>query len=177
MAAWLPIAVSWALAGVFATALDHKLGEPARFRASLAAYRLVPERFAAAASVVVMVLEALAVCALLLGTPLGLLLAMLTLAVYAFAMAINVLRGRHHIDCGCGDAPTPVSWLTVTRNLCLVALALSALTMPTPGPALDIWGVLFCAASATTAFGLYHCIEELLANRSRHQRLWLGVST
>ncbi len=177
MSVWLPIAVSWALAGVFGTALHHKLGDPVRFRASLAAYRLMPEGLTTVASVILMLVEAVTVCALLLATPLGLLLATLVLAAYALAMAINVLRGRHHIDCGCGDVPTPVSWFTVARNLCLITLAFWALTVRTSWPALDVWGVLFCAASAAITFGLYHCVEELLANRSRHQRLWLGVAT
>lgn len=177
MSGWFPIAVSWTLACVFGTALHHKLDDPARFRASLAAYRLVPESLTMGACIAVILLESLTVCALLLATPLGLLLATLMLAGYALAMAINVLRGRQHIDCGCGDAPTPVSWFTVARNLCLIALAFWALTMHTTWPALDIWGVLFCAASAAIAFGLYQCAEELLANRSRHQRLWLGITT
>ncbi|MEF9603853.1 methylamine utilization protein MauE, partial [Paracoccus sp. PXZ] len=49
------------------------------------------------------------------------------LLVFAAALAINVLRGRTQIDCGCfrNGLKQPVSWLLVLRNLVLTGLALA----------------------------------------------------
>jgi hypothetical protein len=169
------IAVAWMLALVFAHALFHKLREPTRFRASMAAYALLPAVLVAPVAGVVMVLEAAAVFALLLGSNFGVLLAALLLAGYAVAIAINVVRGRTHLDCGCGDEPVPVSWAVVARNVLLVVVAIWAAAIgPQTVSATGPWGLIFSAASAAVGFGIFLIVEQLLANRGRYQRLWLG---
>ena len=55
-------------------------------------------------------------------------------AAYTGAIAINLQRGRIHIDCGCGMArlagrDQQLSWGLVVRNTLLMAAALVA-TMP-----------------------------------------------
>ena len=46
------------------------------------------------------------------------LVAMALLALFAAAMAINIRRGRDHIDCGCGQSflRQTLSWMLVARN-------------------------------------------------------------
>ena len=171
----LTVAGSWMLALVFAAAAHHKLAEPQRFAASLAAYRLVPEGWLGVASGVATALEVIIVCLLLIAAPAGAALAAVVLLAYGGAIAVNVARGRTHIDCGCGDEPTPVSWHAVVRNLILSAVAIAVATQATP-VVQGIAAVLVAAASAGTGYGLYRCAEELLANRGRHQRLWQGAT-
>ncbi len=174
---WPIVAASWMLALIFATALHHKLTGVRRFNASLSAYRLVPEAGISIAGWAIVALESIAVCLLLLATSMGLVLAAILLSAYATAIAINVIRGRTHIDCGCGDEPTPVSWAVVLRNVILVSIALLAMNMPFTAMPSSLAGILFCAAAAGIGYGIYRCAEELLANRGRHQRLWLGVTS
>jgi hypothetical protein len=47
-------------------------------------------------------------------------------------MAVNLRRGRGHIDCGCGHAELrqPLNWLLVFRN---IALALPLLALAVSG--------------------------------------------
>ncbi|HRO15442.1 MAG TPA: MauE/DoxX family redox-associated membrane protein, partial [Paracoccus sp. (in: a-proteobacteria)] len=53
------------------------------------------------------------------------------LAVFAAALAVNVLRGRTWIDCGCfrNGLKQTVSWLLVARNIGLAAAALAVAWM------------------------------------------------
>ncbi len=172
------IAVAWMLALVFAHALFLKLREPTRFRASMAAYGLLPTVLVEPTAVVVMVLEAAAVFALLLGSNFGAHLAALLLASYALAIAINVVRGRKHLDCGCGDEPVPVSWAVVSRNALLLVIAIYAgATGPQTTFVTGPWGLAVSLASAVLGFGIFLIVEQLLANHGRYHRLWLGVGS
>jgi hypothetical protein len=58
------------------------------------------------------------------------------LVLFATAMAINIRRGRAHIDCGCGQAflKQSLRWSLVARNGALALLLLPSLStaaMPT----------------------------------------------
>ena len=175
----LVLTINWGLAMVFSVALLHKVRAWPRFNASLAAYRLVPEALVGAAAGLLMASEALVVVLLVACHALAGLAASLLLSAYALAIAVSVLRGRTHIDCGCGDEPTPVSWSLVVRNLCLVGLALVATQLQIAG-ALNLgmqWLTgLVSLALALVGFGIYQAVEQLFANRGRHQRLWLGAN-
>lgn len=109
---------------LFVRAAMHKLGDRYRFQGILADYAILPERSLAAASYSVPVMELGAAVLLLLPTtrPLGGALAGTLLAIYAIAMAASLLRGRYMMDCGCGGAPEPISWLLVARNASLIVL-------------------------------------------------------
>jgi len=94
------------LAALFVSAALHKLRGPARFRAALDAYDILPQRAHGVVARALPWLEA-AIAAGLLGTgsfPVAAAAAGLLLCVYTAAIAINVLRGRRDIDCGCGVA-------------------------------------------------------------------------
>jgi len=58
--------------------------------------------------------------------------AALLLAIYGIAVAVNLLRGRSRIDCGCGGSGTGLSWFHVARNAILAGLALIAAQSPAP---------------------------------------------
>lgn len=156
-----------ALALLFLHAAWHKWRGGLRFEAQLAEYRLLPEALVPAAARVLMVLEfavALALVVPFLRQPAAAVAALLLLG-YALAMAINLLRGRHHIDCGCGDTPQLLSPWLVVRNLALVAGAfVSALPASPRAPAtMDLLlGMLALSALILT----WLMLEQLLANAS-----------
>jgi uncharacterized membrane protein YphA (DoxX/SURF4 family) len=125
--AWLPIAV-WiarvALAALFLYAGVIKLLDPSEFALEIARYELFPE-FAAH------VAAALPMTELVLG--LGMLALPFTwrraaalgacalLVVFTIAAASAVARGLD-IECGCfGTASSPITWLTLLRDVVLVA--------------------------------------------------------
>ena len=166
----------WLLAAIFAVALRHKIVAWPRFKASFAAYRIVPEALVSMVAGLLVVAESVTLVALLWLQPLGLLLAGGLLAIYAAAIGINIGRGRRHIDCGCGDEPTPVSLILVGRNAVLIGLALTAYTLQPALQELSLWAAVVAFVAALVAFGIYLAMEQLIANRGRHQRLWLGVS-
>jgi hypothetical protein len=58
--------------------------------------------------------------------------AALLLIVFAAAMAINILRGRRHIDCGCFQSALKqtLSWTLVARNAGLALLLAVPAAMP-----------------------------------------------
>ncbi|MGO4844024.1 MauE/DoxX family redox-associated membrane protein, partial [Rhizobiaceae sp. 2RAB30] len=53
--------------------------------------------------------------------------------LYGTAIAVNLLRGRTRIDCGCGGAGQGLSWFLVGRNTALLGLALIAAQQPAAG--------------------------------------------
>ena len=121
---------------LFAAAALHKLRAPREFVATLADYRLLPGALVPAAA------AALAGAEVALAAALGVrrfepaapLAAAGLLALYSFAIAANLARGRREIDCGClGPAGRqPLSGGLLARNALLVAacLALAAPAAP-----------------------------------------------
>jgi hypothetical protein len=96
------------------------------------------------------------------------------LAVFAAAVAINLARGRDHIDCGCGDAASrqPLHAGLVVRNLAMaVALAAAALAPQVVWPAeRGLAGGIVGLAAGGAAFLLYLC-QEAFAAFPRRQRV------
>jgi hypothetical protein len=90
--------------------------------------------------------------------------------IYGLAIAINLLRGRLHISCGCGLGNSsgenqPLSWMLVLRNILLMALALLPL-LPASGRTLAPfdWFTLISALLASAL--LYFGGSQLLQNQS-----------
>jgi hypothetical protein len=106
----------------------------------IANYRLLPAwAVAPAASLLPPIEVALAI--LLLSAqlrPWPVAAAIVLLALFAAAMAINLKRGLDHIDCGCGQSflKQTLSWPLIWRNAGLMALLLPSLLpahfMPMP---------------------------------------------
>ena len=152
------------LALLFATAAWHKLRAPRAFAATLAEYRLLPAPLAPVAAALVVAAELAIVIALMVARRAGLAGAAALLLVYAAAVAINLLRGRRHIDCGCAGpaARRPISGWLVARNVALAAVALAGLA-PVASRGL-VWVDAFTVVAATTALAAcWTAADRLLA--------------
>lgn len=100
----------------------------------VANYRLLPEAMVAPVARALPVAEIVIGLVLLAGgSRIAVLPAALLLWIFAAAMAINIRRGRTHIDCGCGRSHLrqTLSWWLVARNLALSAIVLPRL-LPAP---------------------------------------------
>ena len=159
-------AIALALAVLFAFAATHKLTDRLRFEAQLAEYDLLPARLVPAA-VFALIGAEVATAAMLLwrgSWALAGLLAGALLLVYAAAIAINLLRGRSHIDCGCGSTPVLLSPWLVLRNLLLAGGALTLLYPVAVTPPLLWW--LMVLPSAALLVLSYAALAQLLDNAS-----------
>lgn len=87
--------------------------------------------------------------------------AMALLALFAAAMAINIRRGRDHIDCGCGQSflKQSLRWSLVARNGALALLLLPSLSTPPMSMSLVLSGV----AGGLAFFLLYLVLNTLSA--------------
>ncbi|MEA3389972.1 MauE/DoxX family redox-associated membrane protein [Sphingobium sp. CCH11-B1] len=129
----------------------------------VANYRLLPSALVAPAATILPLAEIAIGATLIAGfTTVPVVLAMLLLALFAGAMAINIARGRDHIDCGCGrsDLRHPIGWPLVARNLLLIALVALRLGPALPFSALDIGTA---AVGGLALFLAYHLLGHILA--------------
>jgi len=102
-----------------------KLQSRREFVAVIRNYRLLPNGLVGWAAYVVPVSEVAVAVGLLTGYRLDWAAAGATLlfVVFAAAIAVNLLRGRRHISCGCfgGGGEKELSWALVVRNSLLAA--------------------------------------------------------
>ncbi len=141
------------LALLFAFAALRKLRDLRGFAALLADYRLLPSAAAAPAALGLALAElatGIALCTPGRGSA-GARAAALLLAVYACAIAANLLRGRRAIDCGCGLAPRPLGAGLVARNALLVCAALVAALPASPRALVWVDGLSIGFGIATAA--------------------------
>jgi hypothetical protein len=150
---------------VFIRGVWHKLAEHELFRATLADYGLLPERWVAPAAVGLAAAEAFVIIGLLVpaSRPLAAAAAALLLGLYAAAIAINLNRGRVTIDCGCGGAGHGLSWLLVGRNAALIAVAGLA-AMPAAARDLGFADALMLATALITVWLLIAAVEQAASN-------------
>jgi hypothetical protein len=162
--------VSWiaalTMAMLFATSVLHKLRDWPRFRGVVADYRIVPHPLAAPVAAAVVAIESAIV--VLLSWPgsrkAGGLAAGCLLIAYAFAIALNLHRGRTALDCGCVAVGrrSRIHRGMVVRNLVLAASML--LVVVTPGhrglTALDALTV----AGATVILALLYVASDTLSS-------------
>ena len=126
----LGVAASVAVALLLGFAGIDNLRHRALLPGVIANYRLLPDALVSPAAALLPAVELLVAAALVLGlAPLAPLAAIVLLLVFAAAMAINIGRGRRHIDCGCGHAGLrqQLGWGQVGRNVALAAALLPAL--------------------------------------------------
>jgi len=166
---------------LFLLAAVHKLTTLPKFRATLTAYEIMPGALIAPASILVPIVEALLGAAWLLNVE-PTIVAMTTaalLASYLSAIAVNLLRGRIHIDCGCTMGASAgrdqlLSWGLVGRNSILIVAALSA-TVPITERAIGLVDYVTLVAGLLAIVLLYGAANQLLNNgaaigtwRNRH---------
>lgn len=169
-------ALRLALALLFLVAATHKLRALAAFRAQLSAYRLLPGLFERPVALAIALLELLTATGLLLPRfqTWAALLAVALLLVYTLAIAVNLLRGRRDLDCGCAG-PRSAQGLSsglLIRNLGLLLAAWYA-ARPVPAPQLGLVDSLLLAALVSSGILLYATANTLLANAWRETALGL----
>jgi len=94
----------------------------------------------------------------------GALLGLGVMAVATGGVTINLLRGAHRLECGCGTGGQRISWGLVVRNLFLMAAILLAAADELPrslGP-VDYFSV---AGAILALIVLYASANQLLANQ------------
>ncbi|HEX5789044.1 MAG TPA: MauE/DoxX family redox-associated membrane protein [Woeseiaceae bacterium] len=167
--------VTWAalfFSGLLLLAASHKVFSLAVFRAVLRDYALLPDAFVAPASVAIPVAEAmlaaawLAAAANVLAATAAAAATVALLTAYTLAIAVNLLRGRRYISCGCGLAgggAEYLSWGLVLRNAFLVGVALLA-AAPVPAYASGPGGYAVLVVALLAAVILYAAAAQLLRN-------------
>lgn len=149
---------------LFASAALHKLRDLAHFTEVLGAYEVLPQGAVRLAPLVP--LAELTVAAGLFpgttrfGAGLG---GSALLVAYTCAIAVNLVRGRRDLACGCGapgDARPIAPWMVV-RNLMLALLLGIALARWKTRPLLPV-DALTVAGGAAVATLLYVSLDQLL---------------
>ncbi|WP_312528002.1 MauE/DoxX family redox-associated membrane protein [Paracoccus sp. (in: a-proteobacteria)] len=161
----ITLAVRAFLALLFVTAALSKLSRIEEFYGVVRNFRLLPDGLSRVVAFVLPVVE-LAVAVGLVIRPLAVpaaAVAALLLIVFAVALAINVIRGRTYIDCGCfrQGLKQPVSWLLVGRNIVLTALALSVVWLLPTVPAAGLADGFIGLAAGSIAMLLYFSASML----------------
>lgn len=123
----IAVAASVACALLFLVAGIDKLRHRTLLPGVIANYRLLHPALVGPAAMLLPVVELVIGAGLLVGfAPFAPLAAAALLLVFAGAMAINIARGRQHIDCGCGHGGLRqrLDWWQVARNLLLAGALL-----------------------------------------------------
>lgn len=140
---------------VFAIAAFTKVTAWGELPAVVQNFRVLPRALTLPVALVLPPVEAaIAVGMPFEGTrPIAAALAVLLLAVFGAALAINLRRGRHQIDCGCfrSGLNQPISVAVILRNLILALCALLLLPGgPAPSPSPLAW--VIASGGAATLF-------------------------
>jgi Methylamine utilisation protein MauE len=147
---------------VFLTAAIEKLRSSAVLEGVVANYRILPRALVAPVSAALPWVELVLGATLLTLVPsvwppaAGIAL----LCIFAWAMSVNLWRGRSDIDCGCHQAAMrqTLRWSLVARNLGLVLLLVPAL----PEASTSSWPLLAVGGMAgATAYLLYLLFNTL----------------
>jgi len=161
------LVISTSLALLFFMAARHKMSAPGQFQAQLAAYDLLPEVALTPMSRLLPLIEMAIVFLILIPPtrPFAAFVAALLLSVYALAMAVNIMRGRADIDCGCGGQPQVLSFWLLLRNAVMVAGS-CLLLVPVSDRAM-VWedALLLVLMTAVLAM-VYLLVEQMVRNHS-----------
>ena len=152
------------LAALFTAALAHKLGDPRAFRSRVLAYRMLPRRLASAGVGVVVGCEAAVVGAMLLpaGFRFGAVVVLGLLALYSSAIAVNLVRGRRDLDCGClGRAGARGLRAALLVRNAVLAGAPAALLLPVAERSL-VWPDAIGVVGAVTTLALLAMATDVL---------------
>lgn len=157
------LAVSIGIGLVFLTAGAAKLRHRALLEAVVANYRILPARLTAPVAGLLPFAELALGCALLSGVrPVPQIAAIALLLGFAAAMAVNIRRGRSHIDCGCGLSALrqQLGWPLVGRNIAMAAMLVPALPQ---APALPFAGLIAAGIGGIALFLSYLVFNAIAA--------------
>ena len=148
---------------VFCLAAAGKFQHWSILRGVIGNYRLLPDALIAPAAAILPPLEMTLGILLLSGVARGAAAAAagLLMSVFAAAMAINLRRGRVHIDCGCNQSflKQELRWALVARNAVLVLGLLPALAVAGPVP----WAVLLAGSGVGAAFFMLYLMVNVFS--------------
>lgn len=163
----LTLVISMSLALLFFMAARHKMAAPRHFEGQLAAYDILPDVLVRPAARTLPWVEMAVVFLILvpMTRAFAAYLASLLLTTYALAMAVNLLRGRQDIDCGCGGQPQVLSAWLLARNAVLVA---GSCLLLVPGDSRSLaWGDIPLLFLLTAVLAMvYLLVEQLVRNQS-----------
>ena len=159
--------ISTALSMIFVASAVMKLIDLNEFCGAVENYRIVPEQISRVVAILVPIAEITGALGVIIpNTHRGaaMLLSML-LIVFTTAIAINLLRGRRNIDCGCfGPAlRQQISWWLPARNLAMLAM-LGVVMMPVSPRRLAPLDLATIFLAGTTLAVLYSAANFLVAN-------------
>jgi uncharacterized membrane protein YphA (DoxX/SURF4 family) len=158
----IALAIRVLVALVFLTAAVGKLRHRLVFQGVVANYQLLPEIAVPAFALVLPIVEIAVAAELLFATSawpaMG---AAALLMLFALAMAVNIQRGRRHIDCGCFQSALKqaLSWILVGRNAGLALLL--AVPAVVPERALSPPGAAEALLTGTVLFVLLQSMNVL----------------
>jgi uncharacterized membrane protein YphA (DoxX/SURF4 family) len=157
-------------ATLFATAGIHKLRDLARFDEVFTAYALLPRVGGLRTALLVPLLELAVALGLLGGISRGYAAAagVALLIAYAGAIAVNLMRGRWDLDCGCGgpNGERKIAPWMVFRNVALAAV-LTSILLPWNARPLTATDALTIGCGLVSASLLYLCLDRLLGPAGR----------
>ena len=163
-----------ALALMFLVGAAQKLHNVPSFHGVLDSYALLPAALLRPTAWALPLLEAGAGLALLpeRTRPAGAVLGLVLMVVVTAAIAINLMRGRADLSCGCGglEDEQTLSWGLVLRNALLsAAIGLSGMAPVTR--TLQWLDYLTVIVGGGALYGLYVVLNQLAANQPRLLRL------
>lgn len=170
--------ISLGFAVLFMLSAIHKMGDRIEFLQILGAYRVLPAIFLRPAALILPNLEMVVAVGWLAIGFLGFQLRAIPiisaglLLIYSSVIALNLIRGRTDIDCGCGFSSSKtnkhknaerISYPLVWRNS---ILALTALLVIAPSSAREITAIDYVALIAATVVCIliYGAVNQLIAN-------------
>ncbi|MAN62264.1 MAG: methylamine utilization protein MauE [Parvibaculum sp.] len=163
--------IDFAFRGAFAalllSAAWHKLRDPIAFWQAVSGYKLLPQTFERPVSRIIPFVEIVIALSLFLfsASALPVLTALSLWIVYGGAIAINLLRGREELDCGCGGigADQKIHWGLVVRNGVL-AITTGFLLLPATDRALGWFDFATAGFAVLLLLLIYATAEHLLRN-------------
>ena len=133
-------------------AAGTKLPRLRSFRAIVGEFHLLPSGLVTPAALLVPSAEAVLGVSFILikpGRP-TLACAAAMFGVFLAAVAINLLRGRRDISCGCFGGHHTIDWWLVARNAAFISLTISLWREPDGVPFLAVGSVILTACIART---------------------------
>ena len=162
------VTCSLILSYVFVVASVHKWQNLDGFKSTIVNYQILPEGMSGAFVFSIPAVELICGIALLnpYSASLGALVAAILLLMYIIAIAINLLRGRRTIDCGCGgtEQKQAISEWLIFRNGILLFFAYAVITnVQTRELGWLDWIVVLLATATGCLF--YNIVNQLLVNK------------
>ena len=159
--------IAFSLAAILGASAAMKFSDVAMFESSLANYRLLPRALERPFAYLVPMGEGACAAGILFAATRSAAAAglLLLLAIFTGAIAINLVRGRANIDCGCFGPMLhqPLSGWLIARNVALMALA-TALLIPAGIRSLTMLDIVTIILGAATVVALYAAANVALGN-------------